>query len=105
MLVMPGVHDAVDRHRRRIDAVRRHQLVVGLQVRRRESELAAALPPLDDRAVDEVRMAEQRARFVHAALGDQPPDARAADDEVLVAHRIDLVGAEPVALAERAQQR
>ena len=63
-----------------------------------------ALPPLDDRAVDVIRMAEQRARFVHAALGDQPADARAADDEVLVAHRIDLVGPEPVALPERAQQ-
>ena len=74
------------------------------KVGRGKSDLAAALPSLDDRAVDEVRMAEQRARFVHAALGHQPADARAADDEVLVAYRIDLVGPEPVALPERAQQ-
>ena len=38
------------------------------------------------------------------AFGDQPADARAADDEVLVAHRIDLIGAKPVALPQRAQQ-
>ena len=46
-------------------------------------------------------VAEQRARLVDAALGDQPADARAADDEVLVADRVDLLGAEAVARAER----
>ena len=50
-------------------------------------------------------MAEQRAGLVHAAFGHQPADARAADDELLVAHRIDLLGAEAVALPERPQQR
>ena len=50
-------------------------------------------------------MAEQRARLVDAALGHQPADARARDDEILVADRIDLLGAEAVLRAERAQQR
>ena len=45
-------------------------------------------------------MPEQRARLVDAPFGDQPPDARAADDEVLVADRVDLLGAEAVARAE-----
>ena len=48
-------------------------------------------------------MAEQRARFVDPAFRHQPPDPRAADDEVLVADGIDLLGAEPVARAEAAQ--
>ena len=50
-------------------------------------------------------MAEQRAGFVDAAFGDQAADARARDDEVLVADRIDLLGAEAVLRAERPQQR
>ena len=48
-------------------------------------------------------MPEQRAGLVHPALADQPPHARAADDEVLVADRVDLLGAEAVARAEAAQ--
>jgi hypothetical protein len=43
-------------------------------------------------------MAEQRARFIHAGLSDQPANARAADDEVFVPYRIDLIGPEPVLL-------
>ena len=65
---------------------------------------AAPCSPLH-RAVDHVVVAEQRARLVHAAVGDQAPQAGAADDELLVAHRIDLLGLEPVAGAERPQQR
>ncbi len=53
----------------------------------------------------EYRMAEQRPGFVHAALRDQPPDSGAADHEVLVPDRIDLLGLEAVAGAERPQQR
>ncbi len=49
-------------------------------------------------------MAEQRARLVHPPFADQPPDAGAADDEVLVADRIDLLGLEPVADSQRSQQ-
>ena len=90
---------------RRIDAVRRQQLVVGAEVGRRKADGPAALVAPDDGAVDEVVVAEQRARLVHAPLADQPPDPRAADDEVLVADRIDLLGVEAVAAAERAQQR
>ena len=44
-------------------------------------------------------MAEQRAGFVDTALAHQPADAGAADHEVLVADRIDLLGLEPVARA------
>ena len=51
------------------------------------------------------RGAETRARLVDAAFRDQPADARAADDEILVADRIDLLGAEAVAGAERAQDK
>ena len=36
-----GVHDAVDRHRRRVDAVRRNQLVVGLRCSRWETRSRA----------------------------------------------------------------
>ena len=50
-------------------------------------------------------MPEQRPGLVHAAFADQPADARAADDELLVAHRVDLLGAEPVPRTERPQQR
>ena len=50
-------------------------------------------------------MPEQRARLVDAPFADQAPDARAADDEVLVADRIDLLRLEAVARAEDAQHR
>ena len=50
-------------------------------------------------------MAEQRARFVDPPFGDQPPHARAADDEVLVADGIDLLRAKAVARAEASQHR
>ena len=106
MFVMAGRITPSIRDRRRVDAVRRHELVVGL--RDSPSGTRASVPrraPRDDRAVDRVRMAEQRAGLVHAALANQPPDARAADDELLVAHRVDLLGAEAVARAERSQQR
>ena len=98
------VHDAVDRHRCRVDAVRRNQLVLCHHVRRRKSDgLARACVPRQS-CRPQIRMAEQRARLIHAGLGDQPADAGAADDEVLVAHRIDLIGPEPVSLPQRAQQ-
>ena len=84
---------------------RRHQLVRGREVRRREPMLAAAPAPLRDNAVDEIVMSEERARFVDAPFADEAPDARAADDEVLVADRIDLLGPEPVARAERCAAR
>ena len=90
---------------RRIDAVRRQQLVFGAEVGGRKADRASAAIAADHLAVDGVLMAEQRTGFVDASLADQPPDPRAADDEVLVAHRIDLFGLEPVAGAERAQQR
>ena len=49
-------------------------------------------------------MAEQRGGLVHASLRHQAADAGAADDELLVADRIDLLGAKAVALAERPQR-
>src|SRR3954451_4615477 len=51
------------------------------------------------------RTTDHRARLVDAAFADQPADPRAADHEILVADRIDLLGLEAVAAAERAQQR
>jgi hypothetical protein len=42
-------------------------------------------------------MAEQRAGFVDPPLADQSPDAGAADDEIFVAHRVDLFSLETVA--------
>ncbi len=50
-------------------------------------------------------MPEKGAGFVDTALAHQPADAGAADHEVLVADRIDLLGLEPVARAQRAQHR
>ena len=96
---------AVDRDRGGIDAVRRDQLVGGGQVRGRKPELAAAPGALHHGAVDGVVMAEQRAGLVDAPFAHQPADARAGDDEILVADRIDLFGAEAVLRAERPQQR
>ena len=85
--------------------MRRNQLVVGLQIGSGKPDLTAARPSRDDRAVDEVRVSEQGAGFVDAPLGDQPPDACAAHDKILVAYRVDLVSPETVVLAERAQHR
>ena len=90
---------------RRVDAVRRQQLVLGAEVRRGKPDRPAALVAVHDAAFDVVLMAEQRAGLVHAPFADQAPDPRAADDEVLVADRIDLLGLEPVAGAERAAAR
>ena len=50
-------------------------------------------------------MPEQRPGLVHAALSNQAPDARAAHDELAVPDRVNLLGAEPVARTEGAQQR
>ena len=47
---------------------RRHQLVDGLQIRRGNAELASASGAAAHRPVDEVVMAEQRARLVDATL-------------------------------------
>src|SRR5262245_22149645 len=95
--------DAIDRRRRGIDTGRRGQLVFGRQVRSWNPDLTSTSGALHDGAVDEIVMAEERTRLVHAALRDQPPDPRAADDEVFVAHGIDLLRAEPVARAERSK--
>src|SRR5678815_2201904 len=62
------VHDTIDRHRRGVDTMRWNELVVRLEVGGGESDLAAAFPPGDDRAVDEVRMTEQGASFVNTTL-------------------------------------
>ena len=97
--------DPVDDGRRRVDAVRRNELVVGTQIGGREANRATALVAVDDHALDDVRMTEQRARLVHTGLGDQAAHARTADDEILVAHGIDLLGFESVPCAERSQQR
>ena len=48
-------------------------------------------------------MPEKGARLVHAPFLYEPPNARAADDEVLVTDRVDLLGAEPVPGAEAAK--
>src|SRR5258708_21293799 len=96
------VLDAADRSGRRVDAGRRQQLVRALQVGRREAELAPARVAMDHRAVDEVMVTEQGAGLVNAPFRNQPPDAGAADDEILVADRVDLLGAQAVAGAEGA---
>ena len=83
---------------------RRHELVLGAQIRRRKAQLAAPLLPLHHRAVQRVVMTEQRSRFVDPPFGNQPAHARAADDEVFVADGIDFLRAEPVSRAETAQQ-
>src|SRR5579862_9494622 len=44
-------------------------------------------------------------RLVDRPFADEPPDPRAADDEVLVANGIDLLRLESVARAKRAQHR
>ena len=63
------------------------------------------MPPLDDRAGQRVRMAEQRGRLVHAPLRHQTPDTGAADDKFLVADRIDLFGAKAIPLSQHPQRR
>ena len=97
--------DAVDRAGGGVDAVRRQELVLRLEIRGRKADGPAAAVAFHDGAVHIVLMPEQRPRLVDAALAEQPPNPRAADDEVLVADRIDLLGVEPVARAERPQQR
>src|SRR5688572_27936018 len=96
--------DALDGERRRVDAMWRDQLIIRLEVGGRKTKLTAAPLALDDRSHERVRMAQQRARLVNACLGYQTPDARAADDKLLVAHGIDLLGSKTVTLAKRAQQ-
>ena len=107
MLVIDAVDGAADRDRRRIDALRRQQLVLGRRGWRSGSRSTGPRPaPAHHRAVDEVVVPEERARLVDPALGDQPADARAADDEIVVAHRIDLLDAEAVARpSERSSEK
>src|SRR3954470_24449466 len=95
--------DVVNGHRCGVDAGWRHQLVARRQVGGRKPELAPASRTTCNVAVDEVVMTEQRTRFIHPALSEQPPHAGTADDKVLVADRIDLLCPEPVAGAERAK--
>src|SRR5687768_4694783 len=99
------MHDAVDRGGGRVDARWRKQPVRGRQIRRWKAQLPTASGATDDRAVDEIMMAEQRTGFIDAPLGKEPPDPRAADDEVLVPHWIDLLGAEPIARPQAAKHR
>ena len=96
MLVTAGCVTPSTSAQRGVDAVRRQQFVRRLEIRRREPELSSPRVARARRAVDGVVVPEQRRRLVDAPLADQPPDARAADDEVLVADRVDLLGAEAV---------
>ena len=96
---------AVDRHESGVDAGGRHELVLGAHVRGRKPDLPPAAGTTHDGAVDEEVVAEERRRLVDAALGDEPAHARAADDEVLVADRVNLLGAKAIARAERTQDR
>src|SRR5262245_46682160 len=50
------VYETIDRCRRRIDAVRWNQFVIGLEIGRGKPNLPAAPPACDDRALDEVRV-------------------------------------------------
>src|SRR5687768_18372771 len=95
---------AVDGDRRRIDAMRRQQLVLGGKVGGGKADLAPAFGALDDEAFDDVVMTEQGAGLVHPPLADQAADARARDDEVFVADRIDLLRPEAMLRAERSQE-
>ena len=99
------IDNAVDSQRRRIDPGGRDELVRGHDVRRRKPKLTAAACAPGDDTVDEVVMPEQGPRFIDSPFRHQPADSRAADDEVLVADGIDLLGAEPVARTEAAQHR
>ena len=102
MLVIDAVDDAVDASpswRRRRGAAAARSRSRGWRSGTRSSGRARRRATTV--AVDEVVVPEQRARLVDAPLGHQPADPRAADHEVLVADRIDLLGAEAVARAER----
>src|SRR5512134_4049937 len=99
------MHHAVHGHRRRVDAVRGDELVVGREIGGGKPDLAPAFPALDDGAVDEIRMAEKGASLVHATFGHEAADPGAAHHKVLVTYRVDLVSPETVALSERAQHR
>ena len=94
------MHNRAHLRRRRIDAVRRQQLVVGTQVRRRKADRPPALIAAHDGAVEHVFVAEERAGLVHPPFADQAPDPRAAHDEVLVPDRIDLLCSEAIPGAE-----
>ncbi len=85
-----------------IDTVRWNQLVISADVGCREAEVAPASLPLNHHSVDTIMMAQQRARLIHPPFADQAADARAADNKVLVAHRIDLFCTKAVSGAERA---
>ena len=88
MFVIDGYDDAIDG--RRSSHRRRAGGTSSLSAQRFAVGKPSSRPrfcSLHDRAVDRVVMAEQRACLVHPAFGDQPPHARAADDEVLVADR------------------
>ena len=63
MLVTDGCRSLADPGGRRVDAVRRQQLVVGPEVRRRKPDAAAAPVGLDHGAVDEVRDARAARRL------------------------------------------
>src|SRR5688500_6460672 len=96
--------DAIDGHGGRIHAVRRHQLVVSLEIGRRDTELSAASGTGCHLAIDEKVMPEQSASLVDAAFPDEPPDTGAGDDKVFVPNRIDLLSTKAVLAPQRAEQ-
>ena len=96
---------AVDDGEGGVDSVRGQQIVAGLEIGGRKAECPATRVAVDDPAVDEILVPQQRGGLVDAALPHQPPDASARHDEVLVADRIDLVHPETAILANGSQQR
>src|SRR6266487_4244295 len=99
------MHDLPNPRRRRIDAMRRQQLVVGAEVRRGKADGPPALVAQHHGAVEEVLMPEQRPGFIQTPFADEAPDPRAADDEILVADRIDFLRLEAVPAAKGPQPR
>ena len=95
----------VENRGRRIDAARRNQLILGAHIRRRKPQSAPTLLPGHNRALNRIVMAEQRAGLVHATFAHQPANTGAADHEILVADRIDLLGAKAITCTQASQHR
>src|SRR5688572_25457311 len=97
------INNPIERHGCGVNTPRRNEVVLRAEVCCRKSKSLTALPSLNDRAINRVVVAKQRTRFVHAPFTDEPPYARTADDELLVANWIDLFRSEPVTCAQAAQ--